>query len=156
MPQGRRKTPFSGKAKKLQMQVKKQRQRISFDDDEDECSSNASNTEYGRQVQKINKQPKRDNKSSGNRYTLQFFQETNEELRKRKEQALKSIEPVSLKDQEISDNYFPPGIDMPKRPPWDFNMTKEQLNIREQRYFTVCNCKSVLNKITSYVELTFS
>lgn len=136
MPQGRRKTPFSGKAKKLQMQVKKQRQRISFDDDEDECSSNASNTEYGRQVQKINKQPKRDNKSSGNRYTLQFFQETNEELRKRKEQALKSIEPVSLKDQEISDNYFPPGIDMPKRPPWDFNMTKEQLNIREQRYFT--------------------
>lgn len=27
MPQGRRKTPFSGKAKKLQMQVKKQRQR---------------------------------------------------------------------------------------------------------------------------------
>lgn len=27
MPQGRRKTPFSGKAKKLQMQAKKQRQR---------------------------------------------------------------------------------------------------------------------------------
>ncbi|GAB1868182.1 Guanine nucleotide-binding protein-like 1 [Camponotus japonicus] len=139
MPQGRRKTPFTGKAKKLQMQIKKQRQRTSFatnqDDDEDECSSNASNTEYGRQVQKINKQP-RDNKSSRNRYTLQFFQETNEELRKRKEQALKSIEPVSLEDQEISDNYFPPGIDMPKRPPWDFNMTKEQLDIREQRYFT--------------------
>lgn len=30
MPQGRRKTPFSGKAKKLQMQVKKQRQRTWF------------------------------------------------------------------------------------------------------------------------------
>jgi len=30
MPQGRRKTPFTGKAKKLQMQIKKQRQRISF------------------------------------------------------------------------------------------------------------------------------
>lgn len=27
MPQGRRKTPFSGKAKKLQMQAKKERQR---------------------------------------------------------------------------------------------------------------------------------
>ncbi|XP_050457625.1 guanine nucleotide-binding protein-like 1 [Cataglyphis hispanica] len=136
MPQGRRKTPFSGKAKKLQMQVKKQRQRPTWlEDDEDNCSSNASNAEYGRQVQKINKQPK-DNKSSRNRYALQFFQETKEELRKRKEQALRSIEPVSLKDQEISDNYFPPGIDIPKRPPWDFNMTREQLDIREQRYFT--------------------
>lgn len=138
MPQGRRKTPFSGKAKKLQMQAKKERQRtllVSNQDDEDECSSNASSVEHGRQVQKINKQP-RDSKSSRNRYALQFFQETNEELRKRKEQALKSIEPVSLKAQEISDNYFPPGIDMPRRPPWDFNMMKEQLDIREQRYFT--------------------
>ncbi|KAM0725204.1 Guanine nucleotide-binding protein-like 1 [Formica fusca] len=134
MPQGRRKTPFSGKAKKLQMQVKKQRQRTWLDDDEDECSSNASNAECGKQVQKINKQPR--DKSSRNRYALQFFQETNEELRKRKEQALRSIEPVSLKDQEISDNYFPPGFDIPKRPPWDFNMTREQLDIREQRYFT--------------------
>lgn len=124
------------------------------DDDEDECSSNASNAELGRQVQKINKQP-RDSKSR-NRYALQFFQETNEELRERKEQALRSIEPVSLRDQEISDNYFPPGIDMPRRPPWDFNMTKEQLDIREQRYFTVCSCESVLNKILAYVELTFS
>lgn len=125
------------------------------DDDEDECSSNASNAEYGRQVQKINKQPK-DNKSSRSRYALQFFQETKEELRKRKEQALRSIEPVSLKDQEISDNYFPPGIDIPKRPPWDFNMTREQLDIREQRYFTVCSCESVLNKILAYVELIFT
>ncbi|XP_072746102.1 guanine nucleotide-binding protein-like 1 [Anoplolepis gracilipes] len=139
MPQGRRKTPYSGKAKKLQMQVKKQRQRILLatnqDDDEDERSSNASSVEYGRQVQQINKQPK-DSKSSRNRYALQFFQETTEELRKRKEQALRSIEPVSLIDQEISDNYFPLEIDMPRRPPWDFNMTKEQLDIREQRYFT--------------------
>lgn len=125
------------------------------EDDEDECSSDTSNAEYGRQVQKINKQPK-DNKSSRNRYALQFFQETKEELRKRKEQALRSIEPVSLKDQEISDNYFPPGIDIPKRPPWDFNMTREQLDIREQRYFTVCSCESVLNKILAYVELIFT
>ncbi|XP_011692067.1 PREDICTED: guanine nucleotide-binding protein-like 1 isoform X2 [Wasmannia auropunctata] len=83
---------------------------------------------------KINEQPS--SKSSRNKYALQFFQESSEKLRKRKERAFKSIEPASLKDQEISDNYFPPGIDMPKRPPWDFNMTKEQLELREQRYFT--------------------
>lgn len=111
-------------------------------DDEESCS----NTEHKRQVMKINEQP-RDSKSSRNKYALQFFQESNEKLRKRKERAFKSIEPASLRDQEISDNYFPPGIDMPKRPPWDFNMTKEQLEMREQRYFTVRSCDFVLNKI---------
>lgn len=107
-------------------------------DDEESCS-NESN-ERKRQVVKINEQP-RDGKSSRNRYALQFFQESTEKLRKRKERACKSIEPASLRDQEISDNYFPPGIDMPKRPAWDFNMTKEQLEMREQRYFTVRSCE---------------
>lgn len=106
--------------------------------DDEECPSNA---EHEREVQKINKQPK-DGKSSRNRYALEFFQETKEELRKRKKQALESIEPVSLRDQEVSDNYFPPEIDMPKRPPWDFNMTKDQLEMREQRYFRVSVCST--------------
>ncbi|XP_012219692.1 guanine nucleotide-binding protein-like 1 [Linepithema humile] len=141
MPQGRRKVPFSGKAKKVQMQAKKQRQRTllttnqDYGDDE-ACFSNENHMVHERQVQKINKQPTEDCKSSRNRYALQFFQESKEELRKRKEQALKSIKSVSIKAQEISDNYFPPGIDMPKRPAWNFDMTKEQLEIREQRYFT--------------------
>lgn len=116
---------------------------LTVDPDDEESCSRESNSEHKRQVMKINEQP-RNNKSVRNRYALQFFQECNEKLRKRKERAFKSIEPASLKDQEISDNYFPPGIDMPKRPPWDFNITKEQLEIREQRYFTVCNCDSKL------------
>lgn len=91
---------------------------------------------YEREVQNINKQPK-DSKSSRNRYALQFFQETKEELRKRKKQALEMIEPVSLRHQEVSDNYFPSEVDMPKRPLWDFNMTKDQLEMREQKYFRV-------------------
>lgn len=111
---------------------------------DEESYSSESNPEHKRQMIKINAQPK-DSKSSRSRYALQFFQESNEKLRKRKERAFKSIEPATLKDQEISDNYFPPGIDMPKRPPWDFNMTKEQLNMREQRYFTVCSYDSALN-----------
>lgn len=49
----------------------------------------------------------------------------------------KTITPISLEEQEVSDNYFPPGIDMPKRPPWDVNMSKEHLEMKEQRYFTV-------------------
>ncbi|XP_070510977.1 guanine nucleotide-binding protein-like 1 isoform X4 [Cardiocondyla obscurior] len=135
MPQGRHRVPFSGKAKKQQMQAKKQRQRTFLVNPDDEESCSNDNAEHKRQVIKINEQP-RDSKSARNRYALQFFQESAEKLRKRKERAFKSIEPASLKDQEISDNYFPPGIDMPKRPPWDFNMTKEQLEMKEQRYFT--------------------
>lgn len=120
-------------------------------DDEESCS-NESNSEHKKQVIKINEQT-RDSKSSRNRYALQFFQESNEKLRKRKERAFKSIEPVSLRNQEISDNYFPPGIDMPKRPPWDFNMTKEQLEMREHRYFTVCSCNfRLINKILADIK----
>ena len=99
-------------------------------DQDRDCSS----FEYN--IQKINKQSKNDD-SSRNRCTLQFFQESKEELLKQKEQARNTIEPLSLRDQEVSNNYFPIEIDMPKRPPWDFNMSKEQLELREQKYFTV-------------------
>ncbi|XP_003703243.1 nucleostemin 4 [Megachile rotundata] len=139
MPQGTRKKPFSGKAKKQQLQAKKHRQTSTlltgshsraYEERTDHSDSLGFNA-----VQKINKQPKDDN-SSKNRYALQFFQESKEELMKRKEQARNAIEPLSIKEQEVSDDYFPPEIDIPKRPPWDFNMSKEQLEMREQKYFT--------------------
>jgi hypothetical protein len=58
-------------------------------------------------------------------------------LRKRREEARQTLQPYQIQDQEVSDDYFPDGIDMPKRPPWDFSMSKEQLEMREQKYFTV-------------------
>ncbi|XP_066589713.1 guanine nucleotide-binding protein-like 1 isoform X2 [Prorops nasuta] len=103
-----------------------------MDENGDE-SSNISNVAFERSVQRINKQPK-DNFSKS-KYVLQFYQETKEELMERKEEARKALKPIPLEQQEVSDNYFPPEIDMPKRPPWDFTMSKEQLDIREQRYF---------------------
>ncbi|KAK2583764.1 hypothetical protein KPH14_009674 [Odynerus spinipes] len=135
MPQGRRKTPFSGKAKKQQMQAKKQRQNrllVARNKDDDDGSGKADDFEFGRGIQKINKQPQ----GSKNRYALQFFKESREELQRRKEEARKTIEMIPLEQQEVSDNYYPPEVDIPKRPPWDFTMTKEQLELREQRYFT--------------------
>ena len=139
MPQGTRKKPFSGKAKKQQLQAKKQRQNptlISGSQSRGNGEGSNDGDDYGKTtVQKINKQPK-DSNSSKNKYTLQFFQESKEEITKRKEQARSTLETLSLKDQEVSDDYFPPEIDIPKRPPWDFNMSKEQLELREQKYFT--------------------
>jgi len=37
------------------------------------------------------------------------------------------------------DDIYKPGtvLDMPKRPKWDYNMTKEQLEAREEAYFKV-------------------
>ncbi|XP_012269823.2 guanine nucleotide-binding protein-like 1 [Athalia rosae] len=140
MPQGRRKVPFSGKAKKLQMQAKKLRQthvpppgstaKIHGGQRGDQESVILSSG-----VQKINLQPRATN-SSGNKYALQFYQESKEELMKRKEEARQGIVPVPLEKQEISDNFFPPEIDLPKRPPWDFNTGKDVLNAKEHRYFT--------------------
>lgn len=98
-------------------------------------SSNTSKAVCEMEIQKIDEQP--NGRSSRNKYALQFFQESREELLKRKEEAFNSIEPVSHQDQEISDDYYPQGIDMPKRPAWDYKMTKEQLEMMEQRYFTV-------------------
>ncbi|KAK1116981.1 hypothetical protein K0M31_017031 [Melipona bicolor] len=124
-----RKKAFSGKAKKQQLQAKKQRQNSTLFGESHDEDRDCSSVEYN-----VVQKPK--NNSSRNRYTLQFFQESKEELLKRKEQARNTIEPLSVRDQEVSNNYFPFEIDMPKRPPWDFNVSKEQLELREQKYFT--------------------
>lgn len=72
------------------------------------------------------------------RYALQFFQETNEEIQQRKELARQSITPVSEQEMEIDiDDYFLPELDFPKRPLWDYEMSKEELDMRENRYFRV-------------------
>ncbi|XP_076179653.1 nucleostemin 4 isoform X2 [Ptiloglossa arizonensis] len=156
MPQGTRKKPFSGKAKKQQLQVKKQRQNPTLLTGSHSKgagkSSNTIDVDAHSSIQKINKQPKDDN-SSNSRYALQFFQESKEELMKRREQANDSITRLSYEEQEVADEYFPPEIDMPKRPSWDYNMSKEQLELREQKYFTEY-LKGMRNLSTiSYFEL---
>lgn len=103
--------------------------------DDDERDETEEST-FSRNIQKINRQPREGN-TGRSRYALQFFQESKEELRQRREDARRAIEPVPLEEQEVSDNYFPPEVDLPKRPPWDFSMSKEQLDNREQKYFSV-------------------
>lgn len=101
-------------------------------DDEDQ-SSLIDDIEYKRGIQKINKQPQ----DCRNKYALQFFKESQAELRKRKEEARNTIHMIPFAQQEVSDNYFPPDMDIPKRPSWAYAMSKDQLEIREQKYFNV-------------------
>lgn len=92
-----------------------------------------------RSVKKINKQPERKGTNSKtNRYALEFFNETREEILLNKEEARREIIPVSSSEFEIStDDYFDEEIDFPKRPKWSYEMSREELEIRENRYFTV-------------------
>lgn len=137
MPQGRRKTPFSGKAKKEQLKARRERklqggknvpllQRPGCDSEDESVSS----------IQKINYQPTKAKGSQPNRYALQFFRESNAEIMEKKEQARQVLIPVEEKGLEIDGSqFFETNLDFPKRPPWDFDLSKEKLEQQENKYF---------------------
>ncbi|KRT80395.1 50S ribosome-binding GTPase [Oryctes borbonicus] len=139
MPQGRRKTPFSGKAKKEQLRAKKQSKDFPFGNDHKKTllvhKQENVDEEASSSTQKINFQPTK-NVSQINKYVLQFHNETKEELKERRELARQSLKKLLEKELEInSENYFLKDLDFPKRPQWSFEMTTEQLEAREQKYF---------------------
>lgn len=86
-------------------------------------------------IQKINFQPSISRRNA-NRYALQFHRETVKELKAMKEAARKPIEFKMRSALEVGCDYFD-GYDFPVRPKWDYNMSKEQLDRNENRYFTV-------------------
>lgn len=79
-------------------------------------------------------QPIKDNRNRSNRYVLQFHVETPKEIKLLREQARQSLSYVNEIDMEIGDGFFD-GYDFPKRPPWSFQMRKENLLANEERYF---------------------
>ncbi|XP_058839312.1 guanine nucleotide-binding protein-like 1 [Topomyia yanbarensis] len=143
MPQGRRKVPFSGKQKKLQLVAKKQAKSGTSHNiirklRDEESSDISEDSDFPKSfcatVEKINLQPTKDPRSKSNRYVLQFHRETAKELRELKEEALKTLNPCQAEAFELGDNYYV-GYDFPKRPQWSFEMSKEQLDANENRYF---------------------
>nr|CAD7586921.1 unnamed protein product [Timema genevievae] len=164
MPHGHKKAPFSGKAKRAQLQAKKERKSGHFqasgykprttnlirDDDDD-----SSGQEEGSKILKINQQPvTRSSRSNPNRYALQFHKETEAELQASKELARKTIVPVPESELEVAiEDYFLPELDFPKRPPWSVDMTRAQLESREHQYFTEYISK--LEEKFSWKELSY-
>ncbi|KAK9885950.1 hypothetical protein WA026_013825 [Henosepilachna vigintioctopunctata] len=132
MPQGRRKTPFSGKAKKEQLKLKKQRQGTSrpllLENSGDTDASNIS---------KLNYHVKKNPDAKTNRYALAFYKETDEEIKQRKEIARQNLVPVTEEELEIeSTDFFPEDLNFPKRPEWSYQLSKCELDAKENRYFT--------------------
>uniref|UniRef100_A0AAG5DCT0 Guanine nucleotide-binding protein-like 1 n=1 Tax=Anopheles atroparvus TaxID=41427 RepID=A0AAG5DCT0_ANOAO len=143
MPQGRRKVPFSGKQKKQQLLAKKQAKSSTSHNIirklKDEESSDISEDSdmprtFGENIEKLNMQPLKDPRSKANRYVLQFHRETGKELKEMKEEARQALVHRSVQDMELGDNYFQ-AYDFPKRPRWNYEMSKEQLDANENRYF---------------------
>lgn len=87
-------------------------------------------------IQKINLQKNKDPRSKSNRYALQFQRESNSELKEMKEQARKPLKYATQEDLEVNDDCFE-GYEFPVRPNWTYEMSKEQVEANEQRYFFV-------------------
>lgn len=101
----------------------------------DESDAAAGATMGERNIQKINFQPSISRRNA-NRFALQFHRETVKELKAMKEAARLPIEFILRSDLEVGSEYFD-GFDFPIRPKWSYEMTKEQLDRNENRYFTV-------------------
>ncbi|CRK96461.1 CLUMA_CG009907, isoform A [Clunio marinus] len=145
MPQGRRKIPFSGKQKKQQLINKRQDKGTPINlirkireetesDSVSEVSESAGPSRMVDNIQKINLQPLKDPKSKANRYVLQFHTESAKEIRELREKARQSLEYASDVQMEIDDSFFD-GYDFPKRPEWNYQMSKAILMANEERYF---------------------
>lgn len=136
--------PFSNKKKKEQLQKKRQLKRERADDPNSFYKSIMQKTHFrGKpigQKQKTTGENAKANeaRSMGGRERfadLQFFRDTDEEIRLRKEQAMLPIVPLEDIELEIDAQLPAAALDMPKRPPWNKMLTKEQLDKNERTYF---------------------
>lgn len=121
--------------------------KVENDTDDTEISEDlGGSSSLGETVQRINIQPHLDSRSKSNRYVLQFHKETNKQLKEMREEARKSLSYVSEAQLEISDEFFE-GYDFPIRPKWTYEMSKEQVDANENRYFFVSPFLFYLSKL---------
>ncbi|XP_042303277.1 guanine nucleotide-binding protein-like 1 isoform X2 [Sceloporus undulatus] len=112
-------------------------------DRHEEHTDTSDSESFSLQVRKMNQQPQiRKPGEQGydpNRYRLHFDRESKEEIERRKkiarEKILESV-PEEETEVDIEDIYKTGSVlDFPKRPPWSYQMTKEQLLAREEKCF---------------------
>lgn len=115
-----RKKPFSGKKKKEQLKAKRRRKR--GEDTEEKKQDNQSNT-------KINiVKPT----SEKDKLRTVFEREPDEVIKKRIEEGRK---PLNRESPDVFKELYSTIIDIPKRPEWNRDMTKEEVEGNEERMF---------------------
>ncbi|CAH1785669.1 unnamed protein product, partial [Owenia fusiformis] len=140
MPLGHRKKPFSVKQKKKQLQEKRDKKKCQAEDRPGSETDNDGKYRPVKQVSRLNYQPgdKTDKGYDQNRYQLHFRRESQEEIERRKKLARQPLQSLPVIALEVDhDAIYQPGsvLDMPKRPKWDYSMSKSQLITREETYF---------------------
>ncbi|XP_036212319.1 guanine nucleotide-binding protein-like 1 isoform X3 [Myotis myotis] len=150
-----RKKPFSVKQKKKQLQDKRERKRGLQDGLRSSSNSRSGSRErreeqtdtsdgesVTQQIRRLNQQPPQGLGPRGfdpNRYRLHFERDSREEVEKRKRAAREQVlQPVSAEMLELDiQEVYQPGsvLDFPRRPPWRYEMSKEQLMSQEERSF---------------------
>ncbi|XP_025111798.1 guanine nucleotide-binding protein-like 1 isoform X1 [Pomacea canaliculata] len=151
-----RKQPFSGKQKRKQLQERRNRKQDSHDDDDEE-DTGSHKSARGKEkddrsrsrveVDRLNQQPVADKEWNPNRFRLHFFKISPEEMKVRQKEARKPIVKVKEEALEVSFEQIhgsDEALDFPKRPMWNYSMSKEKLEQQEQTYF-----KDYLQKIFS-------
>ncbi|XP_065829566.1 guanine nucleotide-binding protein-like 1 [Oscarella lobularis] len=155
-----RRKPFSVKQKKKQLQEKRKRKKERKDrcDDETEnrraetaaaaatavrLDSQTSSGEEESEVKediRIHEQPRAKQKQHDpNRYRLHFEQQSAAEIAQRKREAREPIIHLPPECLEVClEDVYQPGsvLDFPKRPLWDYSMTKRQVEEREEQMFS--------------------
>lgn len=161
MPQRSRKVPFSGKAKKAQLQNKRERnetkQKFGSEDRMSSIpfsSTSEANTEENKIIVNAgkdktdllldlqtsshsgNKSGARRIQNNATRYELRFNQESKQDLAERREKARQPLKPIDSSDLvKTIDEYFPSSLDFPTRPEWNESMSKISMESNEARYF---------------------
>ncbi|XP_068204635.1 guanine nucleotide-binding protein-like 1 [Palaemon carinicauda] len=141
MPHYRRKVPFSGKKKKEQIIARRARRQHADGEDESDdfhtteatIASPEEAMDY-QEVMAINYQPGRNQRV--NRYNLKFRKETAADKEKRRALHSQPIDFLSESELEAgTEHFYPPGLSYPSRPPWRANMSKEELDMNENKHF---------------------
>lgn len=102
---------------------------LNSSEDEDNAAASAITAD----VQKIHFQPSSSRLT--NRYAFHFYRESPDQLKEKKRDANRCLDKLARQEAlEIADNYFT-GLGFPKRPHWTYEMSKEQLDHQENRYF---------------------
>ncbi|XP_077017322.1 guanine nucleotide-binding protein-like 1 isoform X2 [Tamandua tetradactyla] len=150
-----RKKPFSVKQKKKQLQDKRERKRGLQDGLRSSSNSRSGSRERREEqtdtsdgesvthhIRRLNQQPSQGLGPRGydpNRYRLHFERDSREEVERRKKAAREQVlQPVSAEvlELDIREVYQPGSVlDFPRRPPWSYEMSKEQLMSQEERSF---------------------
>ncbi|KAI8388626.1 uncharacterized protein BYT42DRAFT_560718 [Radiomyces spectabilis] len=144
MPNSHRKKPFSGKQKKLQLQAKnarkaqKARRSNEWEDDHDAQPPPALSQHF---VPAVNENfvatsvPLQQSPDKSNRLVSMFEKLSPQQINEARLRSMKPFHRLPQNALEISIDSIGPVIDFPKRPKWDYEMSKEEVETQEETEF---------------------